>query len=136
MTEKLGYYKIHQGQCDLYPPNPTFFEGEDHLASTEQHPERSQIDTLTNILVSNSPLDIDPTTSCQAIQAWPAGGMAKATDTAQSDISAPTKKPTCQKCNQENEISSHLILDCEALGQTQHKIFSQYLLLPSLYMDL
>jgi hypothetical protein len=27
-------------------------------------------------------------------------------------------------------------LDCEALGQTQHKIFSQYLLLPSLYMDL
>jgi hypothetical protein len=84
-------------------------------------------------LVSNSPLDIDPTTSCQAIQAWPAGGMAEATDTAQSDISAPTKKPTCQKCNQENEISSHLILDCEALGQTQHKIFSQYLLLPSLY---
>jgi ribonuclease HI len=38
--------------------------------------------------------------------------------------------PICRKCQQGEETSSHLILDCEALGQDRYKIFGQHLLLP------
>jgi ribonuclease HI len=38
--------------------------------------------------------------------------------------------PTCRQCQQEEETSSHLILECEALGRERYKIFGQHLLLP------
>jgi hypothetical protein len=38
--------------------------------------------------------------------------------------------PPCRNCEQDDETSSHLILECEALGSTRNKIFGQYLLLP------
>jgi ribonuclease HI len=38
--------------------------------------------------------------------------------------------PICRKCQQGEETSSHLLLECEALGQSRYKIFGQHLLLP------
>jgi ribonuclease HI len=38
--------------------------------------------------------------------------------------------PTCRKCKQDDETSSHLILECEALGHLRYKIFGQHLLMP------
>jgi hypothetical protein len=80
-TTPVGQHKVPQGQCDQHKPNLKTSGGGDHPASTEQHPERPQIDTPTDNRVSPSPLAIDLTASCQAIQALPVGGTAEASYT-------------------------------------------------------